>query len=213
VAEGFAQAPGQLLVVVSLPPAVAVDIKDGKAALQNRPSPVPGHPGEDGGHQDSGDDDYREPGRDLRCPSRPGLVQRVQQQLEQVIQAEAVLGEITGVELARRYPAGRDADEPEDHRQRHVDPDPGGGAACASDPRPTREVSVISAATTAARAAADTSHSHAGTIMDHIPGRRLAGQRQKSQADPHRDPHSSSAGRRRMPRVQVKMIWPPAARA
>ena len=49
---------------------------------------------------------------------------------EQVVQAQAVLGEIASVELARRHPASREPDgEPEDHRQRHVDRNPADGAA------------------------------------------------------------------------------------
>ena len=90
MAEGLTQAPGQQLAVVALPYAVPVSVDDGEAALQRHPllGGEPGlavnrggrprrsaslcHPGEDGDQQDGGDDDHRQPGRDLRRPSGPG---------------------------------------------------------------------------------------------------------------------------------------------
>ena len=85
--------------------------------------------------------------------------------------------------------------------------------ALAQARRPGRAVSTISATTTVIRAAADTSHIHAGTVMDHTPAGVLPARQRKLRADSHRDPQSSSAGRRRVLPGQVKIIWPPAASA
>ncbi len=81
------------------------------------------------GHDDERPQDQRQPDPEQQDAGLAGCRDREpghdHGEDEQVVQAQAVLGEVSGVELARRHPAGGDPQgQPEQPGQRHVDPDP-----------------------------------------------------------------------------------------